>query len=136
MMKEIKFRIWNGKEWLQDDHELAKYVIDREGKVFFITKYKFEDVVLPYEDKVEINLYTGMKDNKGQDIYEGDIIKFVPAFSIREKYNLSHKDIIGKVYWSAGAFRVKAGDLVIELADCLHKKVIGNIYENPELLEV
>jgi len=63
--------------------------------------------------------YTGLKDSKGVEIYEGDVLEYWPA---RE-----HRSVIE---WKDGAFGF--GDC---LAGYQMSEVIGNIYENPELLK-
>ena len=68
--------------------------------------------------------YTGLKDKNCKEIYEGAIVK----------------DAAGKtfVYYESGCFSVKddCGSQFL-LADCHSTiEIIGNIYENPELLEV
>jgi hypothetical protein len=70
---------------------------------------------------------TGLKDKNGKLIYEGDIIQ--------ENW---HKYILG---WGNGAYVIKdikrGTSYMFTSGICKHKsEVIGNIYENPELLEV
>jgi uncharacterized phage protein (TIGR01671 family) len=70
---------------------------------------------------------TGLKDKNGKLIYEGDIIQ--------ENW---HKYILE---WGNGAYVIKdikrGTSYMFTSGICKHKsEVIGNIYENPELLEV
>lgn len=86
---------------------------------------------------------TGLKDKNGKLIYEGDIVQFGEFYN-----NEWHSFDIGKVYWG-GKYDYPAFELQCSTADfdmCnglsyvfgegLSIEVIGNIYENPELLKV
>lgn len=72
--------------------------------------------------------FTGLKDKNGVEIYEGDILK-CKIFGLEE---------IGLVKYSenlAAYFLTELSRSDRELWGCSAKEVIGNIYENPELLE-
>ena len=73
---------------------------------------------------------TGLKDKKGTEIYEGDILELV---SWREGTNVPNPQAWtkGEVCFSNGAFRIHAYIVCEVASDCI---VIGNIYENPDLL--
>jgi len=68
--------------------------------------------------------YTGLVDKQGKEIYEGDIVK---AFAVLDKT----KEFNCAVEWSAGGF-IANGSLGVNNHLL---EVIGNIYENPELLK-
>lgn len=85
-----------------------------------------------FTEKVILMQYTGMKDSKGKEIYEGDIL--------RQKKN---KGAQFKVYfdkdgkWMADEIGESFGGLNHELWSWAEvTEVIGNIHSNPELLKV
>ncbi|CAK1254623.1 hypothetical protein R55227_BLOPHJLP_01640 [Fructobacillus tropaeoli] len=141
-MREIKFRAWdeNKLNFLNNDD----YSINpNNGKVMLndnisiVTEMVIESAFgTPRTVKnYVIEQYTGLHDKNGKEIYEGDIVKLhVVILSPDDKVGLIEyrpkfgycinfgKAIARQEYWAA--------------SDKHTIKVIGNIHENPELLEV
>lgn len=77
--------------------------------------------------------FTGLKDKNGKDIYEGDVVKF----NRQQGYTYLHKGSIEKVSWfnfqySGFGFNE---NIPLTLKRSKEIEVIGNIYENPELIK-
>jgi uncharacterized phage protein (TIGR01671 family) len=131
-MREYKFRAWDSWwdkmhyfdftkniEATPDDELKGLWILHKEGSVYAI------------QDKIKIMQYTGLKDKNGKEIYEVDIVLY--------DRNI-HKDIDTakfKVVWAKDRYVLQEikhkyyiDDVTWELVE-----VIGNIYENPELLE-
>ena len=95
--------------------------------------YLFRDLRLAYKE-YELMQYTGLKDKNGKEIYEGDVVsyKYLKGFS---KITKEIKAEVEFVSGSFGFYEYQREDDEYfnrdNLVDCI---VIGNIYENPELL--
>lgn len=88
------------------------------------------DYITAYPDEVELMQSTGLHDRNGKEIFEGDIVKMAKdVYSDPTYYEV--------IRHRGGAYRLDSNQHGCELwlrhTNC---EVIGNIYENPELLEV
>jgi len=125
-MREIKFRAWDKNRTgaylslvYQNDQELWEYLRD------------LEDDKRRYECDFELMQFTGLKDKNGKMIFEGDVVKNQLGIS----WSIFYSDI-------SSSFRMqKIGEeyteydtLAMHISDIFHFEIIGNIYENPELL--
>lgn len=127
-MREIKFRgYWQGQmlEVMQIDYRMPETVILTDGTT--------DNINVPL-DKVELMQYTGFNDIEDNAIYEGDIVSFLDTYSTDNGYAESW--CIGEVVWDdeTASFQVTerlSAESYEVFGDC---KVIGNIYENYELL--
>lgn len=130
-MREIKFRVWHSglKRWFDTDSDFC--VIQEYGVLCLNLNatYKQQYLLNGQEDLI-VNQYTGLKDKNGNEIYEGDIVE--GAFEYLEtRVVTTHVVRWGYAGWNP--YVNKNPDY--ESDSCEETKVIGNIYENPELLE-
>jgi len=150
-MREIKFRVWDkdNKEWLKYKQlqvgwkypgttktpvpVIFWFYTSQDGEAFNELQYCLDS------DHFEVCQYTGLQDKNGQDIYEGDIVEVKTAMGFKER---------GIVKFVDGCFEIEFFHSVIERDGSVRKrdyvkcysanraiKAIGNIHENPELLD-
>ena len=154
-MREIKFRAWDKKtkkmravnsivfhyeeECFDFDNSRLPKVVNLWGKDIIEDKA----IVLHREIKdVELMQYTGLKDKNGKEIYEGDIVKTYDAQGnesciaqiLWADYGLNDgwcsKGIKSLIEYDKRLFEIGFGKS--DARDC---EVIGNKFDNPELLE-
>ena len=119
-MREIKFRAWD---------KINKEMFNVES-INFQERRVYKDVV-SYRNfnDIELMQYTGLKDKNNKEIYEGDILS---DGNDEKPY---------KVIFENGSFRAEfEGDFEeysFDLIDVVAQgcEIIGNIYENPELIK-
>lgn len=143
-MREIKFRVFSKKLNIMLTSKTIKQSSD--GLVGIINKVMpgldcKKGVFIPTEDTdLEIMQYTGLKDKKGTEIYEGDIVAYLDSGEpIGYSYERDEFMNYGKVIWDEEFARFDITNRNdVDCEDVWEKdfiEVIGNIYENPELLE-
>ena len=123
-MREIKFRGFNGEKWLYGD-----LAIDYKTKQATISDDRWWRHPVRFDT---VGQFTGLKDSTGKEIYEGDIIEMNRGCYER---NGIYTDFIfhAVVCWVKNGFMYKGPGIFGSTFD--NVKVIGNVYDNPDLLE-
>ncbi|MFT8407942.1 YopX family protein [Liquorilactobacillus satsumensis] len=130
-MREIKFRAWD------KTHKILANVLEID---FYIGKVALDDGEAVWAlglKNVVLEQYTGLKDKNGKEIYEGSLVKYTEdgdSFISEVKY-FGNDDYPAFDIEAPSAFYFESNVLSSGVANnCL--EVVGNIHENPELLEV
>lgn len=118
-----KFRVWSNY-W-------KKYATEAELYMDGSVDAMFEDADgVPHHDNTDLVLefYTGLKDKNGKEIYEGDIVNIQGI-----KYYVDFE--YGGFWFNNDNRKWKANRPFTHFQEINGTEVIGNIHDNPELLE-
>ena len=118
-MRQIKFRAWDFEEveMIQPEDLLT------------INENRYLNESLAHDEKVTFMQFTGLTDKKGNDIYEGDIVN----------WQAGYVKGIDAIIYDDGGFCIDSSfqdDMSIYQSYASEAlEVVGNIHQNPELLE-
>lgn len=126
-----KFRAWHkelGRMMLIEI--MYFFFFDNELEELELNDPVMNEHISVYPDEIVLMQSTGLKDKNGKEIFEGDEVKMAKdVYSEPTYYEV--------VRHRGGAYRLESKQHGCELwlrhTDC---EIVGNVYENPELLEV
>lgn len=144
-MREIKFKFWSKTEnkFLDDYYICIRMGLPYElevGQTVYDEGFSYNTLEFPTDDigcevsssDVVVLQYTGLKDKNGKEIYEGDILRHVDDKGLMN-WIISFND--GSfVLQNIGVDGYLHGTHSLHQNNTSLREVIGNIYENQELL--
>lgn len=123
MNRENKFRVWHKKEhrWITSNVYLSP-----DGLLWWIAGYQTNGPELLDDEQVAVCFSTGLKDKNGKEIFEGAVLQ-------HDLWGLT------EVIWEQGMFRgteTESGkDITLADHQLSRSRVIGNVFENPKLMQ-
>lgn len=120
MNRVIKFRAWDKEE----------------KKMYFDVQNNYDNIreqTCFQDNNLELMQYTGLKDKNGKEIYEGDILKTPRNRKARVVFGNGAFWFVGFPFYEKSFFDKQSKTWKSQNAE--KWEVIGNIHENPELLQ-
>ncbi|WCZ16042.1 YopX family protein [Lacticaseibacillus paracasei] len=138
MKREIKFRAWDSLEnrWYEPTFEgcrgkIEEIMLSPRGRLTMRTMTELIDESM-FPNRFELMQYTGLHDKNGRSIYEGDIVHAYDQEPDRDEPDYRGSEATGIVEFHGSMFMLD-DDIVLDYPPIL--EVIGNIFENTEMLE-
>ena len=146
-MKKVKFRAWDeGSDRMIFQHDMNCVTGNKE---YYFSLYEESVELLHYDEdysayvncNAELMQYIGLKDKNEKEIYEGDIVKFIDEEVTYSDCGYDYDEFIntGRVIFNDKLMGWDITNRNMDLEEIWHYseyiEVIGNIYENPELLD-
>ena len=120
MSREIKFRAWD------KHHNSMEYIND----LYWFEENGIHDF---NDDNYVFMQNTGLKDKNGKEIYDSDIVKVTWGSGKIVCYEVKYCESLG--YHYLRDTKNKEDDDIICIYDYSQMDVIGNVFDNPELLK-
>jgi uncharacterized phage protein (TIGR01671 family) len=155
-MRTIKYKVYDHKlKMLFDVTEISRLDTsegfvrgqkgDSGGEYYVTCGYLGKQIGLgpngtaPIVNRFVLREFTGLTDKNSKEIYEGDIVYFNDFAYDRTGGHVGDNILYGKVHYDSGMYLIRTNKGHYTLCESLlndeELEVIGNIYENPELLK-
>lgn len=122
MKREIKFRAFLNSKYYEKPRMLSwEELLEQHDAIDMFRR-----------DLMTLMQYTGLHDKNGREIYEGDIVHAYDQEPNRDEPDYRGSEDTGIVEFHGSMFMLD-DDIVLDYPPIL--EIIGNIFENPELLE-
>lgn len=123
MTREIKFRAWDGEQIIYVD-DICFIVSQGSITATYYPQGKYKGLKQAFHDseKLQVMQYTGLIDANKKEVYEGDILKITNP--------MTKNSVVKSVWWNGETARFNG--IPTSLVNVF--EVIGNIWENPELV--
>lgn len=126
-----KFRAWHKELGRMMSISDMWFNVDSLGEIG-LNDAVMNDYITVFPDEIELMQSTGLKDKNGKEIFEGDIVDYKG----REAVVKWHGSYASFIYRFVDGLKERFSEWDPLFLACYNFEVIGNIYENPELLEV
>lgn len=129
MIRDIKFRAWDKKNQIMNNvEEMIFYKIGDSVSHINPDDNKFKNSI----ENFELMQYTGLKDKNGKEIYEGDLLMWKGDDGVYFEvfYHQHFARFACNSHYQPG----RCGGYIPEVFHA-EMEVIGNIHENPELID-
>ena len=132
-MREILFRAWDkvSKKYREFDGMHDTMTINEDGKVEYYNLQNGSG-----GDEYILEQFTGLHDKNGKMIFEGDIVKIYHVRLVFDGPVFPPQ--LANITWDECGFRLEGPEISStnpDLYPSSHLEIIGNIHDNPELME-